>query len=47
MRFNVDGGPLGERAAACGYANPTYLKNLFKKRYSMTMRDFRNLYQKT
>ena len=34
-------------AAACGYANPTYLKNLFKKRYSMTMRDFRNLYQKT
>lgn len=33
-------------AAACGYANPTYLKNLFKKRYAMTMRDFRNLYQK-
>ena len=32
-------------AAACGYANPTYLKNLFKRRYGITMRDFRKMYQ--
>ena len=32
-------------AAACGYENPTYLKNLFKRRYGITMRDFRKLYQ--
>ena len=32
-------------ATACGYANPTYLKNLFKKRYGIPMRDFRKLYQ--
>ena len=25
----------------CGFANPNYLKNLFKKRYSMTMSEFR------
>lgn len=31
-------------AAACGYENPTYLKNLFKRRYGITMRDFRKLY---
>lgn len=29
---------------ACGYKNPIYLKNLFKKRYGITMRDFRKLY---
>ena len=28
-------------SAACGYNNPNYLKNLFKKRFGMTMRDFR------
>ncbi len=28
-------------ALDCGFANPIYLKTLFKKRYSMTMRDFR------
>ena len=28
-------------ALACGYENPNYLKNLFKKRFGMTMRDFR------
>jgi LacI family transcriptional regulator len=25
----------------CGFSNPNYLKNLFKKRYSMTMSEFR------
>jgi len=29
-------------AAACGYSNTNYLKNLFKKRTGMSMRDFRN-----
>ncbi len=33
--------PLETIAAACGYANPNYLKNLFKRRFGMTMRDFR------
>ena len=28
-------------ASACGYRNPTYLKNLFKKKFGMSMRDFR------
>jgi LacI family transcriptional regulator len=28
-------------ASACGYANPNYLKNLFKKRFGMSMREFR------
>ena len=28
-------------ASACGYRNPTYLKNLFKKQFGMSMRDFR------
>lgn len=28
-------------ALACGYENPNYLKNLFKKRFGLTMRDFR------
>lgn len=27
--------------ASCGYDNPNYLKNLFRKRFGMTMRDFR------
>jgi AraC-like DNA-binding protein len=30
-------------AAACGYTNPNYLKNLFKKRFAMSMRDFRRV----
>lgn len=30
-------------ALACGYANPNYLKNLFKKRFGMTMRDWRRV----
>ena len=29
-------------ALACGYDNPNYLKNLFRKRFGMSMRDFRN-----
>ena len=28
-------------AAACGYTNPNYLKNLFKKRFAMSMSAFR------
>lgn len=28
-------------ATDCGFPNPTYLKELFKKRFTMTMRDFR------
>lgn len=28
-------------ASACGYRNPTYLKNLFKRRFGMSMREFR------
>ena len=28
-------------ASACGYGNPTYLKNLFKKRFGMSMSEFR------
>jgi LacI family transcriptional regulator len=29
-------------ALACGYANPNYLKNLFRKKFGMSMRDYRN-----
>lgn len=29
-------------ALACGYENQNYLKNLFKKRFGLTMRDFRS-----
>lgn len=28
-------------AASCGYGNPNYLKNLFRKRFGMSMREFR------
>ena len=35
--------PIDAIAAKCGYENPNYLKNLFRKRFSMTMRDFRRL----
>ncbi len=35
--------PIDTIAAKCGYENPNYLKNLFRKRFSMTMRDFRKL----
>ena len=36
--------PIDSIAAACGYENPNYLKNLFKKRFAMSMRDFRRQY---
>ena len=32
---------MDEIAASCGFPNPTYLKNLFKKRFSMSMSEFR------
>ena len=35
--------PIDVIAAKCGYENPNYLKNLFRKRFSMSMRDFRKL----
>ena len=35
------GDRIDEIAAACGYPNGNYLKNLFKKRLSMSMREFR------
>lgn len=34
--------PIDAIAASCGYESPNYLKNLFKKRFAMTMREFRN-----
>ena len=33
--------PIDAIAARCGYENPNYLKNLFKRRFAMTMREFR------
>ena len=33
--------PIDTIAASCGYANPNYLKNLFKRRFGLTMRDWR------
>ncbi len=33
--------PIGEIGARCGYETDTYLKRLFKKRFGMTMRDYR------
>ena len=35
--------PIDLIAAQCGYANPNYLKNLFRKRFSMSMREFRKM----
>ena len=32
---------MDEIATSCGFPNPTYLKNLFKKRFSMSMSEFR------
>ena len=34
--------PIDAIAIRCGYENPNYLKNLFKRRFAMTMREFRN-----
>ena len=33
--------PIDTIAAQCGYTNPNYLKNLFKKRFAMSMSAFR------
>jgi len=33
--------PIEAIAAQCGYENPNYLPNLFRKRFAMTMSDFR------
>ena len=33
--------PIDTIAAKCGYENPNYLKNLFRKQFSMSMRVFR------
>ena len=33
--------PIGEIGERCGYATETYLKRLFKKRFGLTMRDYR------
>jgi len=33
--------PIGEIGERCGYATETYLKRLFKKRFGITMRDYR------
>ena len=35
--------PIDAIAAKCGYANPNYLKNLFRKRFSMSMSEFRKM----
>ena len=35
--------PIDSIAAKCGYENPNYLKNLFRKRFFMSMREFRKL----
>ncbi len=34
--------PVGEIGWHCGYQSDLYLKNLFKKRFGMTMREYRN-----
>lgn len=34
--------PIDQIGLSCGYENANYLKNLFKKRFGMTMRDYRN-----
>ena len=33
--------PIGAIAARCGYANPNSVKNLFKRRFGLSMRDWR------
>lgn len=35
--------PIDAIAAQCGYENPNYLKNLFRKKFNMSMRDFRKI----
>jgi len=33
--------PIDKIAADCGYENPNCLKNLFKRRFGKSMREFR------
>lgn len=40
-RLRTTGESIESIALACGYENPNYLKNLFRKRYAMSMREFR------
>ena len=35
--------PIDSIAVKCGFRNPNYLKNLFRKRFSMSMREFRKM----
>ncbi|MDX9866575.1 MAG: helix-turn-helix transcriptional regulator, partial [Kiritimatiellia bacterium] len=35
--------PIGVIGERCGYPNENYLKNLFKARFGLTMRDYRKL----
>ena len=32
--------PIGDIAAVCGFSNANYLKNLFRRRFNMSMRDY-------
>lgn len=34
--------PIGKVSAACGFRSENYAKNLFRKRFGLSMRDFRN-----
>ena len=34
--------PIDAIGLSCGYENANYLKNLFKRRFGMTMRDYRS-----
>lgn len=42
-RLSATDEPIEQVAYACGYQNPNYLKNLFKRRFAMTMRKFREV----
>ena len=42
LRFRDTDMRISEIAARCGYRDANYLKNLFKKRFGMSMREFRN-----
>jgi len=40
-RLKQTGDPVDRIAELCGFSNPNYLKTLFKRRFGMTMRDYR------
>ena len=46
QRLRTTNATIESIAADCGYANTNYLKNLFRKRYAMSIRDFRNQAQR-